>query len=574
MKELNTISSDLFNKIRSRFSDIKIGDKDGAKTDDESQARFFDFNYKAHGKALGRVNLKIDEKSLTVIYNTDMIDNAGDSKTDWYNFLKELRQFASSNFLTFDTRDITKSNLDKRDYEYLSKDSGENKMSESRLFGTSKTSYQDVGEAKIIVKHSAPVNANNPAGRTQRIESIYIESSNGERFRYPSKHLNGARAMAVHVANGGAPYDAIGGHISGLSEEISKLRQFKNYTQRSGVMAEALSGVSEQVIERIKEIKLEVAALQRQGFYESFRENFTPTDSIEVPEETMSEWVDALTVKTFNEELTSVFPYIYRLVKEKQERGLNYDDIVAEAATCEVCEESPCACDDKQVEGTNHLADFEQHLEDLTTFDYDVSESDKGDMDNDGQDEPDDQEYLQNKDQAIKKASGNLGEEILEFITSMYDPTTRTFPRGEEGVKIACEKKFGEQAGQFAQFAVERLSVKSQSAVQEQPTFGTAMSEEGTRSQYYYEKLADEVFALNPNLDTSGRADDLLNAAFPLMVRDLGSKKRANNLLNYDEDFPSDFVSAYGELKKGAAVNQHSTEGSDELFRIRQLSGM
>jgi hypothetical protein len=339
-------------------------------------------------------------------------------------------------------------------------------------------------------------------------------------------------------------------------------------------MAEALSGVSEQVIERIKEIKLEVAALQRQGFYESFRENFTPTDSIEVPEETMSEWVDALTVKTFNEELTSVFPYIYRLVKEKQERGLNYDDIVAEAATCEVCEESPCACDDKQVEGTNHLADFEQHLEDLTTFDYDVSESDKGDMDNDGQDEPDDQEYLQNKDQAIKKASGNLGEEILEFITSMYDPTTRTFPRGEEGVKIACEKKFGEQAGQFAQFAVERLSVKSQSAVQEQPTFGTAMSEEGTRSQYYYEKLADEVFALNPNLDTSGRADDLLNAAFPLMVRDLGSKKRANNLLNYDEDFPSDFVSAYGELKKGAAVNQHSTEGSDELFRIRQLSGM
>jgi hypothetical protein len=58
------------------------------------------------------------------------------------------------------------------------------------------------------------------------------------------------------------------------------------------------------------------------------------------------------------------------------------------------------------------------------------------------------------------------------------------------------------------------------------------------------------------------------------MVRDLGSKKRANNLLNYDEDFPSDFVSAYGELKKGAAVNQQSTEGSDELFRIRQLSGM
>ena len=38
---------------------------------------------------------------------------------------------------------------------------------------------------------------------------------------------------------------------------------------------------------------------------------------------------------------------------------------------------------------------------------YDIDEGlieDKGDMDNDGKDEPDDEEYLQNKDKAIKKA--------------------------------------------------------------------------------------------------------------------------------------------------------------------------
>ena len=33
-----------------------------------------------------------------------------------------------------------------------------------------------------------------------------------------------------------------------------------------------------------------------------------------------------------------------------------------------------------------------------------LEEADKGDMDNDGKDEPDDEEYLQNKDVAIKKA--------------------------------------------------------------------------------------------------------------------------------------------------------------------------
>lgn len=476
MKDLNTISSDLFNKIRSRFSNIKLGDEQGALTDKEDEARFFDVTYKVRGKDLGRINIKLDDDVLTVIYNTDLLVDSPDAKSDWFKFLKELRQFARSNLLKFDIRDITKSNLDRRDYEYLSKESGESKMSESRLFGTSKTSYQEVGEAKIIVKHSAPVNYNNPAGRTQRIESIYIESSSGERFRYPSKHLNGARAMAVHVANGGAPYDAIGGYIAGLSEEIGKLRQFKNYTQRSGVVAEALGPISEQVAERLSQLKLEVAALQRQQYYESFRENFQPRDVIEVPEETMSEWVDALTVKTFNEELTSVFPYIYRLVKEKADQGLTYDDIVAEAAMCDVCNENPCACDE-EVKEHNHLADFEQHLEDLTTFDYDVVESDKDDEDAED-DVPFDGPYTKNQGDVTDKsgavhtghsrakhlAKQAIPTEVVEFIQSMYDANTGTFPRGEEGVKIACEKKFGESAAKFAQYAVERLSAVGEGA--------------------------------------------------------------------------------------------------------------
>ena len=33
-----------------------------------------------------------------------------------------------------------------------------------------------------------------------------------------------------------------------------------------------------------------------------------------------------------------------------------------------------------------------------------MKKEDKGDMDNDGKNEPDDEEYLQNKDKAIKKA--------------------------------------------------------------------------------------------------------------------------------------------------------------------------
>ena len=80
---------------------------------------------------------------------------------------------------------------------------------------------------------------------------------------------------------------------------------------------------------------------------------------------------------------------------------------------------------------------------------------------------------------------------------------------------------------------------------------------------YYYERLAQELFNMNPNLDTSGRADELLNAAFPLIVRDLGSKKRANSLLNYDEDFPSDFVSAYADLKRENSMAENYPKHQD-----------
>jgi hypothetical protein len=444
MKDLTTISTDLFNKVRSRFSSIKLGDSQGVVITDPSKARFFDLEYTQNNQNLGHVNIKIDERSLTVIYSNSMVEGQNaESRKGWYEFLKELRMFAKSNMLNFDTRDITKSNLDKRDYEYLAQENGEQKMSESKLWGTSKTSYQEVGEARIIVRHSQPVNYNLPAGRTMHIDSIYIESSNGERFRYPHRHLNGARALAVHIANGGTSYDEIGNYISGLSEELSKLRQFKNYTQRNG-LAEALTDVSAKVVERIAEIKGQIAKLQRQTYYAEFREGYQPTTSMPVPEETINQWVDALTIKTFNEELKNIFPYIYKLVDRPQE--ITYEDLVSEEI-CSDCEKDPCVCDEA-VHEHNHLEDFEQHLDDISAFEYDMPAP---------QEEP------------VQQPNAR---EVVEFIVSMYDRETGTFPKGEEGVKIAVEKRFGDRAGQFASGVVERLSAKEQMISQDTASQG------------------------------------------------------------------------------------------------------
>jgi hypothetical protein len=78
------------------------------------------------------------------------------------------------------------------------------------MYGTHKTSYQRIGNARLAIKHTQPINVESIGGRSQKIGAIYIESPEGERFKYPYRHLAGARAMARHVSEGGNAYDDFG----------------------------------------------------------------------------------------------------------------------------------------------------------------------------------------------------------------------------------------------------------------------------------------------------------------------------------------------------------------------------
>jgi len=315
---MEPISEKLFAKIRGRFESVTIGDEQGAVTDEPRLAKYFDFDYKEGANVLGKVSITLYEKSgVTVLFNQDFMAEAGEAeKNNWYNFLKELRIFSKKHMLNFDTRDITKSNLDKRDYAHLTKTAGETQMSESKMYGTSRTSFEDIDTARLVLKHTKPVNQEVPGSRTQNVHSMYIESEAGERFKYPFRHLNGARAMARHVAEGGNQYDDFGKHIVEMSTELNKLRKFKTYMNRSSVMAEGLKGYMEAVDLRLENIKTEVMKLQRSTYYKEAFENFTPVVNENVPDDVAENWIDQLTIRTFNEELKDVFPYVYKLVSE------------------------------------------------------------------------------------------------------------------------------------------------------------------------------------------------------------------------------------------------------------------
>lgn len=338
MQNLNVIATELFNKIRGRFPTVTLGDEESNVTSEPEQARYFDFDFVSEGRPVGKISVSLDGTHLAVVYGKDLMTNENEiTKGKWYDFLKELRMFAKKRMMSFDTRDITKSNLDTRDYKFLAKNrSGDQTMSESKLYGTSTRSYQNIGTSRLVLRHSQPVNPELSSSRSQHVESIYIESNDGERFKYPFKHINGARAMARHVSEGGKPFDDFGQHITGLSEELYKLRKFKSYMGRSSVMAESLADYMGIVNERIQTVKKTVERLQKETHYAEAVDGFEKPVFEEVPNDVRENWIDELTIKQFNEELADVFPYIYNLVKEgTRAQELGPEEIVDEAYAVE-----------------------------------------------------------------------------------------------------------------------------------------------------------------------------------------------------------------------------------------------
>lgn len=319
---LDKIALDLYGKIQTRFSDIKMGDENAAvlsKKVDIPKARFFEFEYTEDGEPLGTITITLDlDDGVVVQVSGDLVDD--DSSTTHHNaykFIRSFRQFAKNRLLNFDVQNIGKSNLDKRDYQFQAKPK-EQPMMESKMFGTSRISYQDLGEARLIVKHTQPINPELAAGRTMHIECIYIENADGERFKYPYKHLPGARALAEHIKHGGIPYDDIGKHITKLSEELASLRKFKGYVSRQTQISEAMGDVTSRVIERIDAVKKEIVSLQRPAYYQQFAESFTATADRKIPDTVMNDWIERLTVRTFNEDMKTVFPFLYNIVDESE----------------------------------------------------------------------------------------------------------------------------------------------------------------------------------------------------------------------------------------------------------------
>lgn len=322
-KEIESVSTALFDKIRSRFSNITLGDESAKATTDPEKARFFNFTYTGEdGAEFGKVTISlIDEESLKIYFGQHISgDMDREHRKEWYEFLRNLRQFAKRNLLTFDTRDINKSNLKLQDVKQQAKTddiatADDVTVTESRLYGTTRNSYADVGECRLLIKHDGLVSDEKHGDRARRIKEIFIETSRGERFLLPHTNLHGARAMACHLNHDGNMNDERGEHINQLVKEMGAMTHFVRSTKQRQFEDEETADMTKSAVHHYDKIKRTLRRMRGARGYRSYFETWVPEGNIEDQID-----VDALrerfVKKIYDARFDDALPFVYRAYKK------------------------------------------------------------------------------------------------------------------------------------------------------------------------------------------------------------------------------------------------------------------
>ena len=325
MREVNKIAESLFEKIRDRFEDVSLGDENAKATQNPEDARFFNFDYVIDDINYGNVTLSIiDETSLKVYFSKNISHKLeGEERKNWYSFLRELREFARRNLLSFEPRDITRATLKHRDIAQQSKaDSTYTKdevIGESRLHGTTRSSYESAGPVRIIIRHNGQVDPDKRGDRARKIRAIYLENSEGERLKLPHNSVRYARAMARHCAEGGSINDEFGSHITEIAEECSKLKPFK-YAVRTRTFEDAeTQAMVEAAFEYHSLLRDTLDRLGGRKGYNAYKESYSADNSVLLDDFDADSMKERFVKRSYNDALDSALPIVQKAYKMKKE---------------------------------------------------------------------------------------------------------------------------------------------------------------------------------------------------------------------------------------------------------------
>ncbi len=218
-----TSAKQLFDLLVSRNFDPELLDSAGKSAPNPAEAEVFSFDFTTQsGNDYGTVVIMLGSDNSLEVYFGDNVGKTmeGSDKNEWYEFLEQLKHFSTKNLMEFGLK-----NINRLRYSMQGQAAIKEGLFESWM-GNKHTSWNDKPEhVRLMIKHKKPIGETD--ARYRYIESLFVETSDGERFKLPFTKLSGGRAMVEHVRNGGKPYDARGQHIAGVVEELNVLSRFR-----------------------------------------------------------------------------------------------------------------------------------------------------------------------------------------------------------------------------------------------------------------------------------------------------------------------------------------------------------
>ena len=312
-----TPSKQLNDLLISKNFDPQLLNREGKPAQNAENADVFSFNYKGtSGKDYGTVAILLGDDNNMDIYFGDNLGKGMDpeDKKGWFDFLYQLRQFAKRNLQSFGIADLNK-------LKYSMK--GQAAIREG-LFeswrGTSTQSWTRYpNDVKLVIRHSRPLSENDK--RYRYIQSLFLETAEGERFKLPFTKLSGGRAMVQHVRQGGNPYDIRGQHICEMVKNINVLSQFKRASRNQIFEGEAAT-LLETATKFYESIKKNLYSLISPTGYTKYFESWKPEDIQQ--EDLIIEDIKGLFVtQTIDTRIENALPLLAKLQQENNMKELS-----------------------------------------------------------------------------------------------------------------------------------------------------------------------------------------------------------------------------------------------------------
>jgi hypothetical protein len=315
----NNASQSLYDLLVTRDFDPELLDSAGKTVTDPAEAELFSFDWKTDNRNYGTVVVLLGTDQELEVYYGDNLGRSMESedRRDWYRFLEQMKNFATRNMLTFELN-----NLNRLKYTMQGMAAIKEGLFEG-YYGTRKVSYSDQPKkTKLVIRHNRTLGEGD--ARFRNIESLFVETADGERFRVPSRSLAHGRLLARHVAEGGTPYDRFGQHITEMMSEIATMGRFLRAAQNRSFDGEA-GAMVESAIRHYQALKAKAKRMISQRGYREEREQFDPaafTDS-EVTTEAIR---DMFIENRLDSRIEEALPILARLAVPMAVRAMSSGD--------------------------------------------------------------------------------------------------------------------------------------------------------------------------------------------------------------------------------------------------------